>query len=131
MVDKIKLKMTFLDRAIQKLEEMIAEPVDRKRSQIDSSIQRFEFSFELFWKILQLILAEGGQRAAFPKEVLKIAYQGRLIDHQQVWLDMLRDRNETSHVYDEKVADKIYVRVKTLYTKELRDTYERLHKQYH
>ena len=53
MVDKIKLKMTFLDRAIQKLEEMIAEPVDRKRSQIDSSIQRFEFSFELFWKILQ------------------------------------------------------------------------------
>ncbi|MBI5447140.1 MAG: nucleotidyltransferase substrate binding protein [Gammaproteobacteria bacterium] len=126
MVKKIQEKMVFLKRALLKLEEMINEPVDKKRAQIDSSIQRFEFTFELFWKTLRLLLEEQGQQAAFPKEVLKFAYQGKLIHHQQRWLDMLKDRNETSHVYDESIADQIYHRIKEQYFKELWDTYMKL-----
>ncbi len=123
-------KLNFLNQALNKLEEMIVEPVDAKRAQIDSSIQRFEFTFELFWKTLKAILAEGGQQAYFPKEVLKLAYQGKLIHHQEMWLDMLKDRNETSHVYNEAIADQIYHRIKTHYAKLLRDTYTHLIKNH-
>jgi len=32
------------------------------------------------------------------------------------WLEMLRDRNETSHIYDEKTAQRIFGHIKKNYT---------------
>lgn len=39
---------------------------------LDAAIQRFEFSFELFWKTLKTVLIEvGGIQINSPKQVLK------------------------------------------------------------
>jgi nucleotidyltransferase substrate binding protein (TIGR01987 family) len=48
----------------------------------------------------------------FPKELLKEAYSVNLIDNEQLWAQMLLDRNMTSHTYDEKLADEIYGRIR-------------------
>ena len=44
---------------------------------------------------------------------LKEAYKGYLIDNEEQWLQMLKDRNLTSHTYDEKLADIIFNRAHT------------------
>ncbi len=36
-----------------------------------------------------------------------------LISDGEGWLALIRERNATSHVYDEKDADEIYMRIKT------------------
>ena len=124
MQEKINQKLIYLEKALFKLEEMVNEPVDNKRAQIDASIHRFEFCFELFWKTLKVILENLGQKASFPKEILKTAFQGNIIDQEEVWLAMLNDRNETSHVYDEQVADRIYSHIRSSYVVILRNTFD-------
>jgi nucleotidyltransferase substrate binding protein (TIGR01987 family) len=123
MQDKVNQKIMFLEKALIKLDEMVNQPVSKNRSEIDSSIQRFEFCFELSWKTLKIILESLGQNEFFPKEVLKAAYQGHLIDNQDIWLEMLSDRNNISHVYDEVVADQVYLNIKSTYLNTLKTTF--------
>ena len=65
-------------------------------------IQRFEYTFELAWKILKDYLESKGTEAKFPREVIKSAYQAGLIDNGEIWMEMLDDRNLMAHTYDEK-----------------------------
>ena len=74
----------------------------------DALIQRFEFTFELIWKLLKAYLEEEGiQNINSPKSVLKAAYANHLINEESIWIDMLKDRNLTSHIYTEKTAIEI------------------------
>lgn len=77
----------------------------------DAVIQRFEFSFELVWKALKLYLERQGHECGGPRPTLKKAFAEGLIstaDEGDVWLQMLEDRNLTSHAYDEALAIRIY-----------------------
>lgn len=85
------------------------------RSNIDATIQRFELTIELFWKLLKRILASKGIEVLYPKDVLRQAYAGKLIDNEDAWLNMLRDRNLTSHTYNEDLADEIYGNIRGYY----------------
>jgi nucleotidyltransferase substrate binding protein (TIGR01987 family) len=42
-----------------------------------------------------------------PKETLRQAYALGWIHEEKVWLDMLDDRNLSTHAYDEKIAARI------------------------
>lgn len=78
----------------------------------DGMIQRFEFSFELAWKSLKEYMAEQGVAdLQFPKQVLQEAYAAGLIDHEEIWLEMLRARNSMSHIYDDMLAAQIADRI--------------------
>ncbi len=92
-------------------------------------IQRFEYTFELAWKCLQDILQERGfSEIRGPKPVLEQAFQDGLIHEGLVWMDMLRARNEASHLYDEEVFLKIYQNAKNHFLKPLQDLKEKLEK---
>jgi hypothetical protein len=45
-----------LEKALQSLEAIAFKPFQKDRSNIDATIQRFEFTIELFWKTLKTIL---------------------------------------------------------------------------
>ncbi len=95
--------------AVDRLEEVI-ETYKNNNSQIivDAMIQRFEFCVELSWKLLKdYLLRENVGDFNSPRSVIKEAYQMRLISEGELWLDMLEDRNLTSHTYDEIVANTI------------------------
>ena len=77
----------------------------------DAVIQRFEFSFALVWKALKLYLERQGHECGGPRPTLKKAFAEGLItapDEADIWLQMLEDRNLTSHAYDEALAKRIY-----------------------
>ena len=42
-----------------------------------------------------------------PRSVIKESYKQDLIENGELWLDILEDRNLTSHTYDENTANRI------------------------
>jgi nucleotidyltransferase substrate binding protein (TIGR01987 family) len=77
----------------------------------DAAIQRFEYTVEAVWKYLQLYLHEKeGLDSYSPKSTFREAKNAGIIDEVDTvqTLDMVDDRNLTSHTYHEEVAQKIY-----------------------
>ena len=108
---RLELAFQQTGQAIAALKQMVEKPMQEDRSNVDACIQRFEFTIELFWKLLRRILETKGVVVLYPKDVLRAAFSGQLIDHETQWLGMLNDRNQTSHTYNEKLADEIYHRI--------------------
>ena len=105
-------RQTEVQNAIARLHEAIAEtetPIVR-----DAVIQRFEFTFELVWKALQLYLEHRGLECGSPRTTLKKSFAEGLIqtpEEADAWFQMLDDRNLTSHAYDEALAQRIYQQI--------------------
>jgi nucleotidyltransferase substrate binding protein (TIGR01987 family) len=119
MQNRTNLKFEKFKKALISLEEIYLQPNRVDRSNIDATIQRFEFTFELCWKFLKDFFLSQGMELNYPKEVIKTAYQARIINNEEIWLQMLIDRNTTSHTYDEELANKIFEAIKN-YVPELR-----------
>ncbi len=82
-------------------------------SVLDGVIYRFKLCFDVYINNLQGYLIEQGYTDInSPKSVLKTAYSDGLIDDEKGWLEILESRNLTSHVYDEKTAEKIFENIK-------------------
>ena len=96
-----------LESALQKLAEALAVPRDAPLA-IDGTIQRFEVTIELYWKVLKRLLEAEGIQAATPREALRRAFQAGWIDDEEAWLEMLQNRNLTSHTYNEALAGQVY-----------------------
>jgi nucleotidyltransferase substrate binding protein (TIGR01987 family) len=127
VMNNLQLRSQELHKALTSLSYMAHKPQDPDRSTIDSTIKRFEYTFEFFWKTLRLFLNEKGSNVFYAKDVLKEAYSARLIDNEEIWLSMLNDRNLTSHTYKEELADEMYKRIRN-YVPVLENTFKHLNK---
>lgn len=93
----------------------------------DGLIQRFEFTFELAWKTLKACFEnEGLIGLTSPKPVLREAYAAGLIKTEELWLNMLSDRNLTAHIYNEQLAVQICQRIQERYIEEFANMATRL-----
>ena len=131
-MDKILWQDSFiaLGNALDRLQEIIEQPnIHINQMLQDGAIQRFEFCTELFWKTLKKCLAYEKIIATSPKDVLQKAYQFHLIDHEELWLAMLDDRNITSHVYKQEDAYQVFKHIQQ-YAPILKDTYVNLKLRY-
>lgn len=99
-----------LELAIKRLDEALAED-DTNPLAIDGTIQRFEFVFELMWKTLKRALEVEGMLCQTARETLKTAFQIGWISPEELWLQMLDDRNMASHTYDQPTANQIYTNI--------------------
>mgnify|MGYP001616420465 FL=1 len=90
-----------------KFEEVLREP--KTEFVRDSAIKRFEIVFELAWKTIKAFLEEEHNIICVsPKNCLREAYKVGIIDYDEVWMDIVKKRNLTTHVYKEIMADNIY-----------------------
>jgi len=110
-----RMKEIYADfqRALGRLREALNEDIRGNSIAIDGTIQRFEFTFELAWKLAAAILKYQGIEADTPRSVIKEAFKAKLLKDGEAWIDMLEDRNKTSHIYDEKAAMVIYEKIKS------------------
>jgi nucleotidyltransferase substrate binding protein (TIGR01987 family) len=102
-----RLSLAKFERSTARLQEALQEDASNLLA-VDGSIQRFEFAFELAWKTLKRFLQHDGILAQTPREVLEQSWSLGWISDDQIWIAMMRDRNETSHTYDEETAQRIY-----------------------
>lgn len=113
LMDKLHEKYNRLTDAVSRLREALDDykkyPLDSVR---DGTIQRFEFCTELAWKTMrEYLLDQGYTNINSPKEVIKQAFAFGMIKDNKEWVDLLNDRNLTSHVYDEVTAKEIFERI--------------------
>ncbi|MEZ5935925.1 MAG: nucleotidyltransferase substrate binding protein [Alphaproteobacteria bacterium] len=111
---KVEVSLRNLHRALDRLGEALEVPESNTLA-IDGTIQRFEFALELFWKTLKRLLAEEGVETSTPKDTLRKAFQAGWLTDEAAWLQMLSDRNTTSHIYDEETAKRIYDNIRQNY----------------
>ena len=100
--DKTKALVYDFGKSLIRLREASKEALSKGSIVIDGTIQRFEFTFELSWKLMRLVLQNEGIDTNSPHAAIKEAFRNKLIQDGDAWIDMLEDRNMTSHLYDEK-----------------------------
>ena len=117
LMDKLHEKYDRFTAAVARLREALDDykkfPLDSVR---DGTIQRFEFCTELAWKTMrEYLLDQGYTNINSPKEVVKQAFSFGMIEDSRAWVELLNDRNLTSHVYDEATAKAIFERIEGCY----------------
>ncbi|MDM8536669.1 nucleotidyltransferase substrate binding protein [Desulfobacterales bacterium HSG17] len=78
-------------------------------------IQIYEFTFELAWKTLKDYLEDEGFDLPSPKRTLRQAFQSGYIENGSEWIKALDARNQTAHVYDEKILIEIVAKIQNTY----------------
>ena len=110
---EVLIKIDNFEKGLNRLKEA----VERAKDDLDKDgvIQRFEFTIELLWKALKTVLAYQGIECYSPRSCIKEAYKSYLIEDDEIILDMLEDRNRSSHIYSETTSEEIFERIKKVY----------------
>ncbi|KYH34987.1 nucleotidyltransferase substrate binding protein like protein [Clostridium tepidiprofundi DSM 19306] len=103
-------------KALFRLEEALRKDI-KDDIIVDGIIQRFEFTFEQSWKAMKLYLEDQGvlDEALAPRGTIRTAFKHKIISNGDIWIEMMLDRNRTSHMYDESTAYEIVNRIKEIY----------------
>ncbi len=116
---EVELAVLTFRAALSRLEEGFRFTSDNETEENllkkDGVIQRFEFTFEQLWKTLKIVLESEGILCKTPTECLKEAFRLGLISDESAYLQMLKDRNRTSHLYSKDQADDIFCNVKNIH----------------
>ena len=97
-------------KALQTVRQAVTLGEQRALSDLEQQglIQGFEFTHELAWNVLKDYLEEQGFAGVIgSKNATREAFKNNLIKDGQVWMDMIKARNETSHTYETEVARRI------------------------
>lgn len=115
IMDRFAYKYENYKSAFKRLQEAIGDYEQLKMLSIrDGAIQRFEFTTELAWKTMrEFLITEDITDINSPKSVLREAFAMKLIEDEAGWRLLINDRNSTSHIYDEKDAEEIFIRICT------------------
>lgn len=106
LAERIQLLKRNFDDVLSRWGEVLElAPNDLVR---DAAILRFELSFEVTWKLLQLLVREQGFEANSPRQAFQQAFTIGWIRDEQVWADILRSRNTAVHVYRQEYAEALY-----------------------
>ena len=101
--ERYHLQRATFAQALRRLEDALAQPDSEFMR--DAIIQRFEFTFEMGWKTLFRYLVLKGERiAAKAWDVLPAAFEARLIEDADTWMQLREHCNDTSHEYDQDKA---------------------------
>ena len=128
LMELLSNKVENLRKAVERLSEGILELQANQSSIVrDGVIQRFEFTTELAWKATrEYLMDQGFVDINSPKSVMKEAFSYGLITDDKIWIQLLNDRNLTSHIYKEEIADEICDRIIKTYFQEFKALSKRL-----
>lgn len=101
---------TFLDlgEALSRFSEILSMDNEDFPYTVETTIEIFEYSFELYWRLLKKIYADKGLKANSPNSAIQQAYSMQLIDDEQPWLEMLEGRN-LFYKYKQTIANELEI----------------------
>ena len=127
-MERLKLDLVQLNKALKTLQNSMnlqLEVTKLNNPQIllgieDSTIQRFEYSYESFWKFLKryLALKYSLEELKSPRKVFHACVEMNIcsLEEGSIFFDMADDRNETSHTYNIESTRIILVAVPRYYS---------------
>jgi nucleotidyltransferase substrate binding protein (TIGR01987 family) len=124
-MERLTLRLKILEKALLRLKEALdamekINKTDTLHAFIrDSTIKRFEFSVDIFWKTLKDVLEVHHKiNTASPKTVAKESFSQKIISQDEFHIleDMIDCRNNTSHRYNEEMAEDTSEEIHHYYT---------------
>lgn len=110
-----KQRLQNFKRAFIQLEKAVKTP-DLNELERQGLIKAFEFTYELAWTTLKDYLIEMGYTELMgSKDTFRQAFQLGLISDGDIWMEMVKSRNLTSHTYNQDTAESIEEDVITTY----------------
>lgn len=110
MLSELKKAVFSLDEAIcysRELPQGINPDIVR-----DSVIQRFEYTYELSWKLLQrwvkLNVSPEEAEPRTKKDLFRLAAKKGLVEAPELWFEFAEARNSVAHTYNEGRAQHVY-----------------------
>ncbi|WP_158858373.1 nucleotidyltransferase substrate binding protein [Lunatibacter salilacus] len=75
-------------------------------------IQSFEFTHELAWNVIKDYAAyQGNPEIRGSRDASREGFATGLIENGEVWMEMIKSRNDTSHTYNEDTANEIFTHI--------------------
>lgn len=120
MTEDIRWKQRFANyvNAFSELKEGVELGNARLLTKLEKQgvIQGFEYTHELAWNVLKDYLEFHGIVGLIgSRDTTREAFKRGLIADGEVWMEMIKSRNLTSHAYDQEIADKIYAAIRSRY----------------
>ncbi len=103
-------RLSNFSKALAQLDDALQLMKCRQLSRLEKQgvIQAFEYSYELAWNTLKdFLLWQGIDGIIGSRDAIREAFSKGLIEEGQGWMNMLADRNRTSHTYNEETAEAI------------------------
>lgn len=103
-------RLSNYSKALIELTEAVTLANQRELSKLEKQglIQAFEYTHELAWKTIKDFLEARGNSTIFgSRDASSEAFRLGIITDGQIWMNMIKSRNQTSHTYDEAVAQEI------------------------
>lgn len=86
----------------------------------DGLVQRFEFTHELSWKLMKAYAEyQGYDGIGGSRDATRKAFEMNLIPDGQIWMDMIKSRNDISHNYDDEIATDVVDNILNVFYLEL------------
>ena len=103
-------RLANYSKALDQLSNAIITSQQRPLSELEKQglIQAFEFTHELAWNVMKDYFAyQGNPGITGSRDAAREAFQKGLVIDGEGWMEMIKSRNQTSHTYQQKVADEI------------------------
>ncbi|MDQ3623027.1 MAG: nucleotidyltransferase substrate binding protein [Verrucomicrobiota bacterium] len=118
-------------KAFGQLSKAAALAKERELSELERQgvIQAFEFTHELAWNTLKDFLESRGAPQLYgSKDATREAFAKGLIENGETWMEMIKNRNQTSHTHNEEIADEIVRAITSNYVAEFETFLQRFTK---
>lgn len=113
-------------RALEQLKQAVELRKERPLSELEQQgmIQAFEFTHELAWKCLKDFLEDRGNKEIYgSKDAVREAFRLGVLENGQIWMDMIKSRNSSSHTYNRATAESIVESISSHYFSEFEELY--------
>lgn len=108
-------RFNHFTRALEQLKKFIAHG-ELNEFETQGLIKSFEYTYELAWKTIKDYFEEQGEtNITGSRDAIRLAFQRALIENGELWMEMLKTRNLTSHTYNEDIADEIAHKIVAIY----------------
>lgn len=111
MLQDIRWKQRFenFKEALKHLRHAVTEIKNPSDLEKEGTIQRFEFTHELAWKVMRDYLEyEGIMGITGSRSATREGFNKGLIAEGQKWMDMIESRNLTVHTYRGEILEREY-----------------------
>jgi nucleotidyltransferase substrate binding protein (TIGR01987 family) len=131
IVDRVQLsqQLVSFSNAIDALLEAVEMEAEDNTIILDGIIKRFEYSYELAWRLMRAYLEYKGEAdISDAKSSIRQAYKNEIVENGEEWLSMLLDRNKVIFMGSKEQKLKVYVNIKETYIALLNSLYIQMEK---
>jgi len=110
-------RLNNFNRALEQLASGVKLSTERPLTELEKQglIQAFEFTHELAWNVIKdYFVFQGNNSITGSRDAIREAFNKQLITDGESWMNMIYSRNQSSHTYNQTIADEISEKICTV-----------------